>query len=239
MKYQFLLFIVLIISNTLYSQSTDTIFFDDKWEQLDSRENALYYRIIEGKKKFRYVVKDYYISGRIQMEGQYSNKKLKKKDGFFKYYYESGNLSATGFYNSDIINANWNYYFQSGQISAKKTFKFGKVVTAQFYDESGNSISKEKAEFPPVIDWDNNNLEDYIKQQIPKYDIQGNEGKVYVILHINKDGGIEKIIIEDNPNPFLKNIVHTIIQKMPKFKPGKLNNRFSQYYISASFNFKK
>ncbi len=69
----------------------DTMYFNRQWQQC-SRDSAYYYReVFAGTgKKIQFVVRDYYPSGRLQMEGTFLSIHPDRKDGHFVYYYPSG-----------------------------------------------------------------------------------------------------------------------------------------------------
>lgn len=69
----------------------DTMYFNRQWQQC-SRDSAYYYReVFAGTgKKVQFLVKDYYPSGRLQMEGAYLSIHPDRKEGHFVYYYSNG-----------------------------------------------------------------------------------------------------------------------------------------------------
>ena len=70
----------------------DTMYFNRQWQQC-SRDSAYYYReVFAGTgKKVQFQVKDYYPSGKLQMEGTFLSIHPDRKDGHFVYYYSNGN----------------------------------------------------------------------------------------------------------------------------------------------------
>ncbi len=70
----------------------DTMYFDQNWEQ-STEQDANYYRIISTDttfRSFRFSVKDYYLSGQVQMTGTYKSIRPDNKDGQFIYYFDNG-----------------------------------------------------------------------------------------------------------------------------------------------------
>ena len=101
----------------------DTTYFDRDWEPA-GKEHARYYRIIstDTSGEFRFMVKDYYLSGQIQMSGTYKSIRPDNKDGHFIYYYENGKKQMECFYDNNVLDGPLNEWYDSGQ-----------QKTAQFY----------------------------------------------------------------------------------------------------------
>lgn len=93
-----------------------TILYNEKWKETTNKDSIKYYRkinYVKGK-PFGYV-KDYFLSGKIQMEG-----KLKSidpdvhGDGICIWYYEVGKLSSQGEYKNGKKEGFWKEYNQDG-----------------------------------------------------------------------------------------------------------------------------
>lgn len=69
----------------------DTVYFDRHWKQC-KKDSASYYRQVYADmgKKVQFIVKDFYLSGKIQMEGSYKSINPDVKNGHFIYYYDNG-----------------------------------------------------------------------------------------------------------------------------------------------------
>ena len=50
------------------------------------------------------------------------------KEGYWKYYYENGNLCNEGEYKKDQREGKWKFYSENGNLTDKITFKNGEVV---------------------------------------------------------------------------------------------------------------
>jgi antitoxin component YwqK of YwqJK toxin-antitoxin module len=76
---------------------SDTIYFNSSWRELNKFElsNSKYYRIINYKNgEIDGAIKDYFISGAIQMVGYYTNEGT-VQNGLFTYYYENGKMRSS------------------------------------------------------------------------------------------------------------------------------------------------
>lgn len=102
----------IFISVIVYSQ--DTTFFDKNWKEIPTKNDASYYRIAQ-KKGNKWEIKDYYISGQLQMHTYHKNKLEDIKDGFTIFYYRNGNKSSEGNYINDKRDGLFKYYYENGQ----------------------------------------------------------------------------------------------------------------------------
>jgi antitoxin component YwqK of YwqJK toxin-antitoxin module len=110
----FSIFVVITASNFLIAQDTLFFYYDDDWNEIPDKDDAVYYR-----KAFLdhevWTVHDYYISNKIQMTGTYKTKKLTARQGHFVYYYENGQKQSEGDFNNDQHEGQWTIWFENGQ----------------------------------------------------------------------------------------------------------------------------
>lgn len=95
----------------------DTMYFDQNWEQ-SSQKEAHYYRIISTDStagSFRFYVKDFYLSGQVQMTGTYKSIRPDNKDGTFVYYYDNGQKQRDCYYRENTLNGTFMEWYRSGQ----------------------------------------------------------------------------------------------------------------------------
>lgn len=101
----------------------DTIFYDIHWKQC-SHDDYTYYRLIE-KSKDAYIVRDYYKTGQLQMEGPYTSINPEWKNGFFTYYYSSGQKETEGDYYNNKKRGTFRNYSPSGTLTSSTEYKNG------------------------------------------------------------------------------------------------------------------
>ncbi len=119
--------ITLIFAINIYSQLIkDTVFYDNNWQQSDP-ENASYYRIVSSDTsgKIQYLVKDYYMSGHLQMTGTYRSISPDYKTGTFKYWYENGQCQLVCSYVNNKLDGEYFEYYDNGRPENKKNYKNG------------------------------------------------------------------------------------------------------------------
>ena len=117
--------LVLSFAINTYSQLiNDTIYFDSDWKQ-SIKENAKYYRIINNDTngKFQFIVKDYYLSGQIQMKGVYKSIYPDYKIGKFTYWYENGQVQIICNYHNNDLNGKYIEYYENGQLKSERIYK--------------------------------------------------------------------------------------------------------------------
>ena len=119
--------IILAVAFNCYSQLiNDTLYFDNNWQQ-SNREDAGYYRVIsnDSRGKIQFLVKDYYISGHIQMAGAYKSIYPDYKTGAFKYWHENGQCQTECKYLNNKLEGGYIEYYDNGQLKIRKNYVNG------------------------------------------------------------------------------------------------------------------
>lgn len=165
----FTLVVFLFLSQLIFSQN-DTIWYDNDWKEA-IKSNASFYRPKSLKVDGKYLIKDFYKNGVLQMEGT----SLKETEDFFDgkvmHYYQNGNLQSVTTYKNNIINGTVERYTDKGEIDMKVSFIDGK--------QNGDMILYyEKGKKRAIIPF-RNNLE---HGMLVAFDIDGNaiENKFYI-----------------------------------------------------------
>ncbi|MBN2213414.1 MAG: TonB family protein [Bacteroidales bacterium] len=111
-----------------YSQiSGDTIYFDHNWDQT-TNDKASYYRIISvDTSRILFLVKDYYLSGQLQMEGAYRSINPDKKIGEFSYWYENGQKHIQCYFKNGNLHGRYYEWHENGILKNGKKFEEGKL----------------------------------------------------------------------------------------------------------------
>jgi len=105
----------------------DTMYFDNDWEQ-SSEQDANYYRIISTDTtsgRFRFLVKDYYLSGQVQMTGTYNSIRPDNKDGQFFYFFDNGQQQRECYYRENTLNGTFREWYRSGKPKNEQEYKNG------------------------------------------------------------------------------------------------------------------
>ena len=103
---------------------TMRIYYDKDWKPT-SHSGASYYRNYWKDGTLR-IVRDYFISGQLQMSGAYSGDSFKVHEGKFFYFYENGSPSKTATFVHDNQEGTVKEWFMNGQLQRLAFFKAGK-----------------------------------------------------------------------------------------------------------------
>jgi TonB family protein len=121
--------IILAIAIGCYSQLIrDTVYFDRNWRQ-SNIENARYYRVISNDTsgEIQFTVKDYYISGHIQMAGTYRSINPDFKTGGFRYWYENGQLQIKCNFLNNRLNGEYLEFYENGRPKISRRYVNGLI----------------------------------------------------------------------------------------------------------------
>lgn len=99
-------------------------YFDKDWNEC-KQENATYYRHSLKQENGIWYVKDFFMSGQLQMEGHFIDKKQVVKEGPFSYYDEMGNITSRAFYIENHRHGDYVSFYPSGQVKMKVEYNHG------------------------------------------------------------------------------------------------------------------
>lgn len=164
MKTKFILFFLLFSKVLLAQNENDrTLYLDTSWKEA-TKNNYTYLRIIKDyfldKPEYRF--EDYYKSGKLQMEGNSTDKEYLTRQGLFKYYYESGNIKSevtfdksiptgikTDWYDNGVKKLEGEYFLKEGE--KEPEFKINQLWNSEgkplvingngFYDDTDDKSS--------------------------------------------------------------------------------------------------
>jgi TonB family protein len=105
---------------------TDTMYFNNSWEQ-STREEARYYRIInmDLSGDFMFHVTDYYLSGQVQMTGTYRSIRPDDREGTFIWFYPDGQKQQECQYKNNELHGLFLEWFENGQNKTRQNFNEG------------------------------------------------------------------------------------------------------------------
>ena len=119
----------------------DTVYFDHHWKQC-KKDSASYYRQVYADmgKKVQFVVKDFYLSGKIQMEGTYKSINPDVKNGHFIYYYDNGNKMSEVSYLENQPEGEYLEWYSNGKEKSLTTIRNG-VLDGEYRTCNGTRYS--------------------------------------------------------------------------------------------------
>nr|WP_321235987.1 hypothetical protein [uncultured Psychroserpens sp.] len=131
-------FILIICFQFKVSAQNDTIWFDHEWNKT-SKISAKFFRPQPENKEGKYMIKDYYINGQLQMEGLSIKQDTTIFDGEVTHYYKSGATQSKVNYTNGVPNGSATQFFENGVISDIIPYVDGvENGTYKAYYENGN-----------------------------------------------------------------------------------------------------
>jgi protein TonB len=236
MRILLLLSLFVLVIKTSYAQKADTIWYNSKWEKTD-KANRYYYRVIErdNSKEF-YFVKDFYPSGKTQMEGYYISLNPEIRNGEFKWWFENGNKQREGLFknNSLIKMIEWD---ADGKVKNQS-----ELVQTVTYKDGEPVYELKSIEVAPVFPGGIPALSNFIASSV-RYpsdaEKNGVNGTVIVRFVINNKGKVIDAEVVQSIYPSLDKEALRVINLMPRWEAGKQGGKSVNVKFSLPINFQK
>ncbi len=117
------------------------VYYDEDWNY-SSKNSAAFVRYID-KFNDKYEVRDRWITGELQMRGQFYDKYLTNRTGEFYWYHQNGNVSTLRNYKNgqqDGVSKQW---YENGQLWVTELYEGGRLLeVTELYSSSGSTLSK-------------------------------------------------------------------------------------------------
>ena len=258
-----LLLLLIIISNkSIGQQKLDTIFYDIFWKETKVKDSIEYYRIaIKTKKEF--IVNDYYYSNhKLQMSGTFNSLDKEDRNGLFKFYEKSGELSSEGIYVNNLKQGEWKEYnngklwvssnykndslhgeflafHPNGKVKRNDIYRMGELKVGLCYDKNGNDTTyfpfREDAQFIGGEE----EMYKFISETIEypeKAFKEKIEGRVIVRFYVDTDGKIKNPEILSKTPEILNKSALKCIRLMPDFMPASEDGvKIGIYFVLPIF----
>jgi protein TonB len=133
---------VLLLSKICLSQNSPgiTCYFDKNWKVVEDSSNATYYRVTEEEDNL-YLVKDYFMSGRIQMLAHCKEISPRlKMHGETIYYFPNGNIKEKGKYKNGESLGVFDYYYESGKLREQVRYDGFNMTYLTYLSEDGTDL---------------------------------------------------------------------------------------------------
>lgn len=163
-------------------------------------------------------------------------------EGFHIEYYEDSTISSYRKYTKGHLEDSiWTYYHRNGQPSMILTYDKGTVIKFDCYEEDG-SVSKNcdtTLRMPEPGYNVNQFLGEHIKMPRVAMDV-GLRGQYRVVIKfiVGLDGSITNVDIAQGSYAEFNEEALRVAKQMPKWKPGRCQNRNVRVYYSLPINFK-
>lgn len=224
MKNLYLSLIFTAISFSAFAQ--DTIYMDNKYQELDTKEGAKYFKIITPApdKDYEFLRTTYFANGTKKAEQSYDLKGEKKVyEGVHKHFYESGELFYQLPYKNGKKHGNLLAYWKNGEKRRDDTFKRDKLKEGMVWNESGEKIEYFEYLIPASFPGGEKRLYSFLQENIniPQEQDRDMEVKVVLMFTINPDGDLSEIqIVDGAPHRYNAEAVR-VLTKMPKWNPTR------------------
>jgi TonB family protein len=115
-------------------------YFDKDWKKINTRDGASFYRTVEEKDK-GFIVRDYYISGKIQMVAECSAFQPDPKfEGKRTLYFEDGTVQEEGFFEHNQQSGLYKTYYANGGHRLEIFYTADKEFYRHYWSESGEDL---------------------------------------------------------------------------------------------------
>lgn len=221
----------------LVSYGQDTTYYDYYSNKVSSVSKAHYYKISQRDQTDTNRVKicDYYITGQIKSETNYSDLKNKKIDGKYKEWFEGGQLHKDIDYDKGKKNGNLMTYWSNGKPKRIDVYKNDSLISGKCYNTEGKEVLYYDYERMPEFPGGAQKLSRYISSQIryPKKMVRRKiGGRVLVGFKVDVDGRIYDVKITRSVNPELDAEAMRVVMGMPRWYPGLQDGEA----VKVSFN---
>ena len=223
MKKHTLILTFFFILNFAFGQ--DTIFLNNKYEEIESFKEASYYKTIEKLETDKIIERFYLKSGQIRIETEFKSTDNNEKisNGFRKVWYDTGELRFVSFYENGKKNGAFLSYWKNGTLKRKDNYKRGKLKKGDCWNENGEKVKYYNFEIYPSYPGGKQKMYTFIKRHMrypilsKKYNIGG---KVIVDFKIDTAGKIINIKIKQSVNDEIDKEALRIINLMPNWTSG-------------------
>lgn len=258
-----IILLLLFLPCTFAQDTVATTYLDKLWQKT-SESNASYYRKIVRHNNKLYMY-DYYMTGQLQMSGQYEDLDAQTETDTFKFYYPNGRLKREGYFLHGKAFGKWlgwhedgtkdyvctykedthkcAYYHTNGIISSIEEYvNDTTLVAAKLWDTTGDVSANPYLEIKPTLHGYEDGYLDYFSKTLTfPEDENGNRlyGLVKFYITIDKTG---KAIWGDMvgfAHPEIALAFERAVKKMPLWSPAIIHNRKTDYVLYLSFRFKE
>jgi len=236
MKIIFTLQLVLFLFEMSYAQDTLYLNIDHK---KTGKTDAFYTQIITPVQN-GFKEEEYNNQHLLIEKAMYQDAALKILSGQVVYYSDNGKVDHEGNYLNNKKDGKWKYYFESGNISAEVIYNNGNIIKENYFMPNGQPQNDEKmTSHPPSFKGGNDAMIKYLTTNVkrPENLQQEVHGKVVINFTISKEGHVINAYVSASLNKDLDKEALRVVAAMPDWDPGIQFNRpvSVSYLIPISF----
>ena len=134
--------LVILIPATAYCQNAQKVwqFLDENCIAIEDSTKAAYFRTVE-KTENTIIVRDFYISGELEMVAECSNITPRVvMDGKVTNYYKNGKIMEEGFYKVNTRTGLFKSYYENGNLKSEVSYDNTKQTYFGYWRENGESL---------------------------------------------------------------------------------------------------
>lgn len=226
-----------------YSQKPKTYYVNSEGKRTPKAFAKFNREIIKMDDKF--LVKDFYLNGTLQMEGSYKDKSLKQKTGTFTYYYLNGKPSSILNYKNGKKYGIAKWYTISGKLYKSLNYLMGDLEVDEELYNSEPSIVSEQQKSETITDLETDRplnykggqkaIAAYFKTLDYPFEAYRDDlyGQIHAVVEIDETGTVGDVDIIIHGSPKIDSTIISNIQKMSAWIPAIKNGRT----VSSRFAF--
>jgi len=247
----------------LSAKAQDTVYYNSRWGTTDAA-HAFYYRT-KVKSDAGWQVADHFLSGKVQMTGNYADDSFHVQNGEFTWYdnkgiinhrcyfingklegadtlyYPNGRKKVTGQNKDGDKDGQWTGYYLNGKIAGKTTFERGKETSSTFYNEDG-SINKELKVFMKEANYPGGPAQflRFLNKSLkyPDVAVKGNiQGTVVVGFKISREGVPSEFKVIQSVDKSLDEEALRVLKLMKDWEPAIMGGIYSDSYVNQPIVF--
>ena len=186
-----IIFFGILIGGLSYGQENKIIYYDASWKVISSENGASFYREIEEPKKKadHFIVKDFYITGELQMKAEYASMEPEIKYGQATFYYKEGPKQSERFFVNGKESGDYKEWYPNSHVKAEGQMKSAKKEGDWKYYYSNGKLRM-----------DGNYLDDNKNGDWKIYTISGQ----YYLKYSYEKGLLIKVELLDDSNGYVE-----------------------------------
>lgn len=112
------------------SEKISTIYLDMRLNPVDTKNDAVYYAemVESGERGYHFQV--YFLTGELKMDGWYADSEMNVAQGYFTFYYRSGQIESEGEYRDGYKYGIWKRYTHAGEPKSERIYAFTPMMKA-------------------------------------------------------------------------------------------------------------